>query len=182
MNVLLTGQFGAAERGAWADALAQACPGVRWLDDDAARAAPATVRAAVVANPAPGRLQGLPALALIQSLWAGVDRLLADPTLPAGVPIARMVDPMMNAAMAETALAMIAPHLATAERHQNAALLATLMMLRAEALALQGRVAEAEAVRLDSIGWARYGFGADWAVRAKLREIAALSPLGATNG
>lgn len=104
MNVLLTGQFGAAERGAWADALAQACPGVRWLDDDAARAAPATVRAAVVANPAPGRLQGLPALALIQSLWAGVDRLLADPTLPAGVPIARMVDPMMNAAMAETAL------------------------------------------------------------------------------
>ena len=39
MNVLLTGQFGAAERGAWADALAQACPGVRWLDDDAARAA-----------------------------------------------------------------------------------------------------------------------------------------------
>lgn len=104
MNVLLTGQFGAAERSQWADALAQACPGVRWLDDDAARAAPAAVRAAVVANPAPGRLQGLPALALIQSLWAGVDRLLADPTLPAGVPIARMVDPMMNAAMAETAL------------------------------------------------------------------------------
>jgi len=33
-----------------------------------------------------------------------VDRLLVDPTLPAGVPIARMVDPAMNAAMAETAL------------------------------------------------------------------------------
>jgi glyoxylate/hydroxypyruvate reductase A len=33
-----------------------------------------------------------------------VDRLLADPTLPVGVPIARMVDPFMNAAMAETAL------------------------------------------------------------------------------
>jgi glyoxylate/hydroxypyruvate reductase len=52
----------------------------------------------------PGSLQGLPALRLIQSLWAGVDRLLADATLPAGVPIARMVDPAMNAAMAETAL------------------------------------------------------------------------------
>jgi glyoxylate/hydroxypyruvate reductase A len=77
---------------------------VRWLDDAAARAAPATVRAAVVANPAPDCLRGLPALALIQSLWAGVEGLLADPTLPAGVPIARMVDPMMNAAMAETAL------------------------------------------------------------------------------
>jgi glyoxylate/hydroxypyruvate reductase A len=58
----------------------------------------------VVANPAPGSLQGLPRLRLIQSLWAGVDRLLADPTLPAGVPIARMVDPAMSAAMAETAL------------------------------------------------------------------------------
>ena len=42
---------------------------------------------------------------------------------------------------------------------------------------LTGRGAEAEAVRLDSLGWARYGFGADWAVRAKLREVAALNPL-----
>jgi glyoxylate/hydroxypyruvate reductase A len=58
----------------------------------------------VVANPAPGRLRGLPRLRLIQSLWAGVDRLLADPTLPVSVPLARMVDPAMNAAMAETAL------------------------------------------------------------------------------
>ena len=54
--------------------------------------------------------------------------------------------------------------------------LATLLLIRAEALALQGRVNEARRVRLDSIGWARYGFGPDWAVRAKLREIAALSP------
>ncbi|MCR9114241.1 MAG: ATP-dependent transcriptional regulator, partial [Rhodobacteraceae bacterium] len=45
-----------------------------------------------------------------------------------------------------------------------------------------GRVAEAQAVRMDSIGWARYGFGADWAVRAKLREISSLSPLKGPNG
>jgi glyoxylate/hydroxypyruvate reductase A len=74
------------------------------LDLSAARREPATVQAAVVANPPPGSLQGLPNLRLIQSLWAGVDRLLADPTLPTGVPIARMVDPAMNSAMAETAL------------------------------------------------------------------------------
>lgn len=104
LHVLLTGRLDAGERLAWLAALRHACPGVRWLDDTAARAAPARVRAAVVANPPPGSLQGLPALALIQSLWAGVDRLLADPTLPDGVPIARMVDPMMSAAMAETAL------------------------------------------------------------------------------
>ncbi len=77
------------------------------------------------------------------------------------------------------ALGLIAPHIATAQRHENAALLATLMMLQAEALEQQGRLAEAQAVRLDSLGWARYGFGADWAVRAKLREIAML---GSANG
>lgn len=82
----------------------------------------------------------------------------------------------------EDALALLGPHLSTAERNENAALLATLMMLKAEALDLTGRVAEAQSVRLDSLGWARYGFGADWAVRAKLREIAALSPLKEPNG
>jgi hypothetical protein len=77
---------------------------------------------------------------------------------------------------------LLTPYLATAERHENATLLASLMMLRAEALELTGRVAEARSVRLDSLGWARYGFGADWAVRAKLRDISALSPLKGPNG
>ncbi len=104
MNVAFSGQFERGEREAWEDVLRQACPTVRWLTPQAALADPAGVRAAVVANPAPGSLRGLSGLALIQSLWAGVDRLLADPTLPADVPLARMVDPMMSAAMAETAL------------------------------------------------------------------------------
>lgn len=104
MNVLLCGDFDAAEQAAWQQALAAAMPEARWWTLAEARARPAEVQAAVVANPPPGSLQGLPALRLIQSLWAGVDRLLADATLPAGVPLARMVDPAMNAAMAETAL------------------------------------------------------------------------------
>ena len=49
-------------------------------------------------------------------------------------------------------------------------------MLRAEALELQGRPSEAATVRLDSLGWARYGFGADQAVRERLTEVAALPP------
>ena len=103
MNLLLAGSFDAAERAAWVLALRQALLGHRLclargeVGDD-------RIDAAIVANPLPGQLQGLPRLRLIQSLWAGVDRLLADATLPAGVPIARMVDPAMNAAMAETAL------------------------------------------------------------------------------
>ena len=78
---------------------------------------------------------------------------------------------------AEQALRLIDPGQDIAARHENAALLSTLMLLRAEALDLMGRVSEAQTVRMDSLGWARYGFGAEWAVRAKLREISSLSPL-----
>jgi predicted ATPase len=74
------------------------------------------------------------------------------------------------------ALRALDPHLGAAREAENAALLATLLLLRAEALELEGRAAEARAARLDSLGWARYGFGPDWAVRAKLREVAALNP------
>lgn len=79
-------------------------PEATWLDEAQARSVPDRIVAAVVANPAPGSLTGWPALRLIQSLWAGVERLLDDTSLPAEVPIARMVDPAMNQAMAETAL------------------------------------------------------------------------------
>jgi glyoxylate/hydroxypyruvate reductase A len=104
MHILLTGRFEAGERDLWHAALAAAWPAGQWLTDEAAHAAPDVVRAAVVANPAPGVLQGLPRLGLVQSLWAGVDGLLADATLPPGVPLARMVDPRMTAAMTQTAL------------------------------------------------------------------------------
>ncbi len=75
------------------------------------------------------------------------------------------------------ALQLIEPHVQTAQLNENAALLSTLLLLRAEALDLENRPAEAQAVRLDSLGWARYGFGSDWAVRAKLKEISSLNPL-----
>lgn len=77
----------------------------------------------------------------------------------------------------QQALALIDPQLAVAAQYENAALLSTLMLLRAEALDMEGRRQEASTVRLDSLGWARYGFGPDWAVRSKIREIAALNPL-----
>ena len=104
MDILLVGEFGAAELHEWQRCLAAALPEARWLSVEQALQRPDAVEVAVVANPAPGSLRGLPRLRLIQSLWAGVDRLLGDPTLPPGVPIARMVDPAMNASMAETAL------------------------------------------------------------------------------
>ncbi len=112
MICLLCGDFDPGEEAAWqqalGSALAAALPQAQcWplADVQAATAAQrAAVQVAFVANPPAGALQGLPGLRLVQSLWAGVDKLLADPTLPPDVPLARMVDPAMTAAMAETAL------------------------------------------------------------------------------
>jgi len=78
---------------------------------------------------------------------------------------------------AEAVLNLVEPALPVAQAHENAALLATLMMFKAEALEMLGRDAQAQLVRMDSLGWARYGFGTDRNVRARLREIASLNPL-----
>ncbi|MBL8328885.1 MAG: glyoxylate/hydroxypyruvate reductase A [Rubrivivax sp.] len=104
LEVLLCGRFEPGEREHWLQALRAACPAVTWWDSEAPDDARQRIEAAVVANPPPGSLTGLPRLRLIQSLWAGVDRLLRDPSLPPDVPIARMVDPQMTRAMVETAL------------------------------------------------------------------------------
>ena len=101
MSIFLTGRFDDGERDQWLALLRTELPGEHIVVEHA-DAAGADI--AIVANPATGALQGLPKLRLIQSLWAGVERLLADASIPPQVPIARMVDPAMNEAMAETAL------------------------------------------------------------------------------
>lgn len=65
-----------------------------------------------------------------------------------------------------------------ARQHQNASLLSSLLAMRAEALETMGHVAEARSVRLDSLGWARYAFGSDAQVRARMNDIAALAARG----
>jgi len=168
MKVLLCGDFAAAEFGAWHAALAAACPEVQWLDSTAARADPGAVQAAVVANPPPGSLQGLPNLALIQSLWAGVDRLLADPTLPAGVPLARMVDPAMTAAMAETALwAVLSLHRGffTYQRRQRDGTWRVHAQRRAGEVGVlvlgQGEMGRAALARIAALGYRALGWRRD---------------------
>ncbi len=66
-----------------------------------------------------------------------------------------------------------------ARSHQNAALLASLLAMRAEALEATGRHAAAQKARLDSLGWARYAFGSEVLVRARLSDIRALAMRGA---
>ena len=82
----------------------------------------------------------------------------------------------------EDALIMLAPHIDNAYKFENASLLATLMFLRAEATEMTGRVNEARTIRLDSLAWARYGFGSDTNMNTKLREIHALNPLKRNDG
>jgi len=92
-----------AERAQWLSVLQQAMPDEDWVEQ-VTPGQEAQIEVAVVANPPHGSLLNLPRLRLIQSLWAGVDKLLTDASLPAEVPLARMVDPAMNEAMVQTAL------------------------------------------------------------------------------
>ncbi|MDO8419911.1 MAG: glyoxylate/hydroxypyruvate reductase A [Rubrivivax sp.] len=168
MKVLLCGDMDAADTRVWHQALAAAMPEATWLDPVTARAQADEVQAAVVANPPPGSLQGLSKLRLIQSLWAGVDRLLADTTLPAGVPIARMVDPVMSAAMAETALwAVLSLHrgfFAYAER-QRQGLWRAHAQRRADELQVlvlgQGEMGRAATARIAPLGYRMLGWRRD---------------------
>jgi hypothetical protein len=65
--------------------------------------------------------------------------------------------------------------LPTVRASQNAALQATLMLIKAEALEQLGDSAAAAALRLDSAAPARYGFGPDSVVRDRMRDIAAVA-------
>ena len=89
-----------AER--WLPLLERALPQDRFFTEPRA-----DIEVALIGAPAPGTFARLPNLRLVQSLWMGVEKLLADPELPAGVPLARMVDPGMVAAMSETVLAHV---------------------------------------------------------------------------
>ncbi len=160
MRVCLLGQLDAAEHERWLQALRHALPEAVWLDEAEAHAEPLAVDFAVVANPTPGSLRGLTGLRLIQSLWAGVDRLLGDASVPAELPLARMVDPAMNAAMAETALwATLALHrgfFAYAAQQQQG-LWQPLPQRRADELRVTvlglGQMGSATAARLAAVGY-----------------------------
>jgi len=103
MALLLAADVDADELALWLRCLREAMPAETIVTDRSSVDA-SDIDIAIVAKPPAGSLQGLPRLRLIQSLWAGVDWLLQDATIPAGVPLARMVDPAMNQAMAQTAL------------------------------------------------------------------------------
>lgn len=100
--------------------------------------------------------------------------------LPGGAIQVAHVDMQMAAfalsgGRAQDALTLVARALGPAAESQNAALLATLYLIRAQSYDTLGHRAEAAQARLDSAGWARYGFGSDAAMRRRAAEVAALT-------
>ncbi|MCW5744875.1 MAG: glyoxylate/hydroxypyruvate reductase A [Alphaproteobacteria bacterium] len=71
---------------------------------------PADIAIALAWKPPPGVLARLPNLRLIVSTGMGVDHLLVDPELPAGVPIVRIIDPGLVGQMAEYAIYWLLHH------------------------------------------------------------------------
>ena len=100
MNLLFASTLEPAER--WLPLLEHALPRDRLFTEPRA-----DIDIVLVGKPPQGTFGQLPNLKLVQSLWMGVEKLLADPELPAQVPLARMVDPGMVAAMSETVLAHV---------------------------------------------------------------------------
>ena len=85
---------------AWTAALADALPEMRiriWPDIED----PNEIRYALLWKPPATLFEGLESLEVIFSVGAGFDHLLACPTLPAGIPVIRMVEPELTAGMVE---------------------------------------------------------------------------------
>jgi len=100
LNILFASEI--EDAGVWLPRLRQALPHDRFYTNPE----PST-DVALIATPPKGTFEPLKRLKLVQSLWMGVERLLADPAFPKGVPLARLVDPGMVAAMSETVLAHV---------------------------------------------------------------------------
>ncbi len=107
--VLLVALAPDADAGPWLDAFREHLPGFEVLSP-ADMPEPARVRYAAAWKHAPGALAPYRSLKAIFSLGAGVDHLLADPDLPVGVPLARVVDPDLTARMSEWVVLHVLMH------------------------------------------------------------------------
>jgi hypothetical protein len=93
-------------------------------------------------------------------------------TAQAGVHLAALA---IGTGQYETAIALADRHAPVALQAQNAILLAGLLSIKAEAQAALGETEAAQATRLDSLRWARYGFGdTDGALAREQAQLAVL--------
>jgi glyoxylate/hydroxypyruvate reductase A len=107
MNKITTfiGQISTKDKEAWLNKIKPLLKGISIVPyEDLTNEQKLNIEVAIVANPDPDELLELKSLQWVQSLWAGVERLLTD--LPqAEFGIARMIDPNLSSTMAEAVLA-----------------------------------------------------------------------------
>ncbi len=136
-----------ADPAPWIDELRRQAPDLdaRGLD---AVGDPAAVEVAITWKLPHGLFRTYPNLALIQSMAAGVDHVLADSDRPAHVPVARVVDPWMARSMVhQVALAVLRWHRR----------LDWVEAMRADARWPTGVVFDADAVRVGVLGLGHLG-------------------------
>lgn len=100
-------QLSVTESHAWLSALGVLLPecDIRLFEQLTAEEK-AQVQIAIVANPKPEELMQLPQLKWVHSVWAGVERMLAE-LRDAPFAIVRLIDPHLAATMAEAVLAWV---------------------------------------------------------------------------
>jgi glyoxylate/hydroxypyruvate reductase A len=107
MNKITTfiGQISTKDKEAWLNKIKPLLKGISIVPyEDLTNEQKLNIEVAIVANPDPDELLELKSLQWVQSLWAGVERLLTD--LPqAEFGIVRMIDPNLSSTMAEAVLA-----------------------------------------------------------------------------
>ncbi|MFM7444506.1 MAG: ATP-dependent transcriptional regulator, partial [Tabrizicola sp.] len=125
-----------------------------------------------------GRLLTSSDPARAQEAFAGASAVYAS--LPGGALQLAHVD-MQVAVMAlagglpEEAARLADRAIPVVRSYDNAALLATLMLIKAEAMEALGDPEKAQALRMDSGPYARYGFGSESMVRSRMRDIATVA-------
>lgn len=101
----LVTRMDAASEAVWKETLADALPEETILSfRDMSAEQRLEAELAIVANPDPAEVAELPNIQWIHSLWAGVERLVAE-LGPDAAPIVRLVDPELARVMAEAVLA-----------------------------------------------------------------------------
>ncbi|MBT8459311.1 MAG: DUF2927 domain-containing protein [Boseongicola sp.] len=82
----------------------------------------------------------------------------------------------LSAGRAEVALGLVNRNLEVVTQSEHAALLSLLLLIKAEALAILDRPIQSAEAQNDALAWARYGFGNEADIRARVSEIRAISP------
>lgn len=120
-----------------------------------------------------GRVQGRGKAATARAAFANAAVMFRARNLPLHAAHADLQLAMFALAAQDWqgAISLADQSISAARIGQDAALLASLMMVKAAALEKTGQQSTADALRLDSLGWARYGMASNAAVRRHLALI-----------